>query len=64
MRIIVDPLKCESNGMCVSEAPGFFTLTDDDELVVSPRTVTEADRAVVEAAARLCPKQAIVLVED
>lgn len=61
MRVVVDFLKCESNGMCVSAAPGVFQVNDDDELIVLNETPSEAERAAVENAVRLCPKQALSL---
>lgn len=61
MRIVVDLLKCESNGLCVSQAPQHFALTDDDDLMVLAEVVEQADLTVVEAAVRMCPKQALSL---
>ena len=61
MRIVVDLLKCESNGLCVAQAPNFFALTDDDELLLLAEVVQAADVPAVEAAVRLCPKQALSL---
>jgi ferredoxin len=64
MRIDVDFLKCESNGLCVTQAPLYFALTDDDELNVLSSTPTPEDLASVEQAVRMCPKQALSLVDD
>jgi ferredoxin len=64
VRIVVDLLKCESNGMCVSAAPGLFDLNDDDELVVLNESPPESDRSAAEAAVRMCPKQALSLYEE
>jgi ferredoxin len=61
MRVLVDRLKCESNGMCVSAAPTVFEVTDDDELVVLDETPGEDRRVEVEMAVRMCPKQALSL---
>ncbi len=61
MRIVVDPLKCESNGLCVAQAPNSFALTDDDELVLLAEVVGAGELPAVEAAVRLCPKQALSL---
>jgi ferredoxin len=59
MRIVVDLLKCESNGLCVSQAPNVFTLTDDDELLVLQSEPAESERASVLGAVQMCPKQAL-----
>jgi ferredoxin len=63
MRIVVDMVKCESNGLCVAQAPGHFELTDDDELIVRADVVDPDQFDKVRLAARMCPKQAIT-VED
>jgi ferredoxin len=63
MRIVVDMVKCESNGLCVAQAPDHFELTDDDELIVRADVVDPDQFDKVRSAARMCPKQAIT-VED
>jgi ferredoxin len=63
MRVLVDLVKCESNGMCQSAAPAVFEINDDDELVVLNETPDESQRAVVEQAIRMCPKQALSLID-
>ena len=63
MRIVVDFSLCESNALCVNAAPEIFEVRDDDLLYVLDETPPEALRAKVEAAARVCPKQAIK-IED
>ncbi len=64
MRVEVDLLKCESNGMCAAAAPGVFELSDDDELTVLVSEVPASELAAVENAVRMCPKQALTLVAD
>ncbi len=64
MRVVVDLLKCESNGLCVTQAPTVFGLTDDDELQVLNETPSADQRAAVELAVQMCPKQALSLVES
>ena len=64
MRVVVDYDKCESNGLCMSAAPEVFEVRDDDFLYVLDETPPEALHARVRDAARLCPKQAITLIED
>ncbi|WP_433140190.1 ferredoxin [Actinomadura nitritigenes] len=63
MRVRVDPLVCEANGVCVGLAPEVFDLNDDDELEILKPDVPaeEADR--VRHAVRSCPKAALALEE-
>ena len=61
MRVVVDFEQCESNALCVAEAPDVFLVGDDDELSVLDEYPSESQRAKVEAAARVCPKQAITI---
>ena len=63
MRIVVDYDRCESNALCMGAAPEVFEVRDDDNLYVLNETPGEELRAKVEAAVRLCPKQAIS-IED
>lgn len=59
MKIVVDWEICESNAMCVAEAPEVFELQSDDTLKVLHEEPDESLRTKVEAAAHACPKQAI-----
>ena len=61
MRVEVDSLLCEANGLCVNAAPDVFQLGDDDVLVVLEPNPSEERRAAVEKAASVCPKQAITV---
>ena len=63
VRIAVDRLKCESNGLCVGHAPGIFEIDDNDELVVLNEEPSPDRRAAVEVAVRMCPKQALSLLD-
>ncbi len=63
MRIEVDLLKCESNGMCVSHAPEVFEVDDEDVLQILQPEPDEALRAKVEMAVKFCPKQALTIVD-
>ena len=63
MRIVVDYKLCESNALCVKAAPAVFEVRDDDLLYVLNEHPAEDQRATVEAAVRICPKQAIS-IED
>ena len=58
MKIYVDMEKCQHYGQCTFEAPTVFALNDDGKL----EYVGEVDDALaeqVEAAADVCPMQAI-----
>jgi ferredoxin len=58
VKITVDMDKCQHYGQCTFEAPTVFALNDDDKL----EYVGEVDDALadqVEAAADVCPMQAI-----
>jgi ferredoxin len=58
MKIYVDMDKCQHYGQCTFEAPTVFALNDDGKL----EYVGEVDDALadqVEAAADVCPLQAI-----
>jgi ferredoxin len=63
MRVVVDFNLCESNALCVDAAPEVFEVRDDDRLYVLNESPPEKLRAKVEAAARVCPKQAIKVLE-
>ena len=63
MRIVVDMNLCESNALCVEAAPEVFEVRDDDLLYVLDENPPETLRAKVQAAARVCPKQAIRIVD-
>lgn len=59
MKVRVDPLVCEANGVCVGLAPEVFDLDDDDQLhILQPHP--PADQAdLVRHAVRSCPKAAL-----
>ena len=63
MRVVVNFDLCESNALCVDAAPEVFEVRDDDFLYVLDENPPEELRAKVEAAVRVCPKQAIT-IED
>ena len=64
MRVIVDMSQCESNALCMGVAPDVFQVDDDDNLTVLNETPDESARERVLEAVRVCPKQAISIVED
>ncbi len=61
MRVLVDFDLCESNALCVQAAPEVFEVREDDFLYLLDDNPGEELRARVEAAARVCPKQAITI---
>lgn len=63
MKIVVDWEICESNAMCMDEAPEVFEMQSDDTLKVLQEEPDESLRQKVQAAAHACPKQAI-RIED
>ena len=63
MRVVVDFDQCESNALCMGILPQVFEVRDDDFLYVLDETPGEELRAKVEQAVRVCPKQAIKLVD-
>jgi ferredoxin len=63
MRVVVDYNLCESNALCMGAAPSVFEVRDDDLLYVLDEHPPDERRAEVEAAVRVCPKQAIS-IED
>ncbi len=65
MRVVVDRDSCESNALCMAAAPEVFEVRDDDVLyLLIEGEIPEELRAKVSEAVRVCPKQALTLVED
>ena len=64
MKIVVDYDLCEANAVCMSKAPEVFKVDDEDNLNVLIESPAEELRAKVEESVRLCPRQALSLVED
>ncbi len=63
MKIEVDHDRCEGNRRCSAAAPEVFEVRDDDLSYVLVEEVPEDQKAAVERAIRLCPRQAIAWVE-
>ncbi|MBW2315243.1 MAG: ferredoxin [Deltaproteobacteria bacterium] len=61
MKIIVDYDLCEANAVCMAEAPEVFEVDEDDKLNILNEEPGEELRTKLEAAVRLCPKQALKL---
>ena len=64
MKIVLDYDLCEANALCMESAPEVFRVEEDDTLTVLIEEPGEELRAKVEEAARLCPRQAITLMES
>jgi ferredoxin len=63
-RVEVDFDKCESNALCMAAAPEVFEVRDDDFLYVLDEHPPEELREKCLEAARVCPKQAITIVDE
>jgi ferredoxin len=63
-RATVDPNRCDGNMVCERTAPEVFKVSDDDLAQVLVDDIPEDQREAVDRAVRLCPKQALALVED
>ena len=63
MKVSVDPMVCEANGVCVGLAPEVFDLNDDDELTILRPDVPADQADLVRHAVRSCPKAALSLEE-
>jgi ferredoxin len=64
MRIDVDVDLCQGHGVCQSEAPTVFRVTDDNVVEILDPSPPEDLRANVTEAVKNCPTQALTLVED
>jgi ferredoxin len=62
-RVVVDFDKCESNALCMGVAPEVFEVRDDDFLYILQEEPPDGLRSQCEEAARICPKQAITIVD-
>jgi ferredoxin len=63
MKVQVDPDRCEGNRRCEIAAPEVFEVRDDDLSYVKIAEVPEDQKAAVDRAIRLCPRQAISWVD-
>ena len=62
-RVVVDFDKCESNALCMAAAPEVFEVREDDFLYVLQEEPPDALKTKCEEAARVCPKQAITILD-
>ena len=63
-RVEVDFDKCESTALCMAAAPEVFEVRDDDFLYVLQERPSDELRERCIEAARVCPKQAITIVDE
>ena len=59
MKVVVDYDLCEANAVCVDQTPEVFRVDENDNLHILIENPSEALRKKVEAAVRLCPRQAL-----
>jgi ferredoxin len=64
MKVVVNQLLCEGNMRCQEASPEVFEVGDDDKSRVLLPSPPERLREKIKAAARLCPRQAITIIED
>ena len=63
MKIVIDYDLCEANAVCMGICPQVFRVEEDDTLTVLIERPPASLRKQVEEAVRLCPRQAISIVE-
>lgn len=65
MRVVVDYNLCETNARCVKVAPEVFQVDEEeDKMFIILDRPGEDLGGKVENAVRLCPKQALQIIED
>jgi ferredoxin len=64
MKLVVEWALCDGNGVCTFEAPELLELNEQDELVVKSDTFGPELETKVQAAVRVCPKQALRIQRD
>lgn len=64
MKVVVDFDLCEANAVCMGIAPEVFRVDDEDNLHILMEHPPEPMRAKLQECVRLCPRQAISIVED
>ena len=64
MKILVDYDLCEANAVCMEQCPEVFKVDEEDNLHILIDSPGEALREKIEAAVRLCPRQALAIQEE
>ena len=63
MKVIIDELRCDAHGDCVTACPEVFALGDDDDVVTLLQEEPDKSlRKSLDRAASACPKAAIEIV--
>ena len=60
---MIDYALCESNALCMQAAPEVFEVREDDNLYLLQEEPPDSLRAKVEQAVRVCPEQAIKIID-
>lgn len=63
-KVIVDFDLCEANAVCMAAAPEIFKVDDEDLLHLLTETIPDDLQTKAENAVRMCPRQAIKIVEE
>jgi len=63
VKVSVDPVQCEANGVCVGIAPEVFDLDDDEVLQVRAGELESDEVEPVVRAVAACPRNALRLKE-
>lgn len=63
MKVVVDYDLCEANAVCMKHAPEIFRVEEDDTLTILMEDVPAELQDKAREAERLCPRQAIKLVD-
>jgi ferredoxin len=63
VKVSVDPVMCEANGVCVGILPDVFDLDDDEVLQVRPGELAEGEVESARRSVAACPRNALRLKE-
>jgi len=64
LKVVVDYDLCEANARCMEVCPEVFQVDDDDNLNILIESPPESLREKLKEAERVCPRQAITIVEE
>ena len=64
MKVIVDRDLCQGHGVCESEAPAVFAVSQKGVVEILDASPPEAWRAAVQTAVEFCPTHALRIEED
>ena len=64
LKVVVDYDLCEANARCMEVCPEVFQVDDDDNLNLLIENPPDSLRSKLKEAERVCPRQAITIVED